>query len=309
MKVSKLFIPFLLSVSLLGCNEPTQATSEPTVIAIEHNVENDTVLAKSTNTKANSNSTTKKNTVKKTTTPKTTPIQQTQTVNKTTVKDVIVDGTGSLVFAKADGTFLSFAPVQGQKGDKGDQGIQGERGSDGRGIDHCELDSDKNLIVYYTDGTSQNVGNLAINNEPELLDCQKVGYVLPNETNKILSITENVYVDSESNNKYGKASITISNVKVTLTKYDPDTPYNNLKYTYKVEYDCSVECDFDTSSYSYLCDLYHGNILYIQSDHFEYFNYVYLNNENNRVSYEIHSSEPSTKLTDYYSYISRLGVQ
>ncbi len=59
--------------------------------------------------------------------------------------------------------------IQGEKGDKGDQGEQGiqgekgdqgEQGAQGNGISKVEFNDDGELIVYFTDGTSQNLGNV-----------------------------------------------------------------------------------------------------------------------------------------------------
>ena len=52
---------------------------------------------------------------------------------------------------------------QGEKGDKGDQGEQGEDGKDGQdgkdgvGIEKVEYDADGNLVITFTDGTTQTV--------------------------------------------------------------------------------------------------------------------------------------------------------
>ncbi len=57
---------------------------------------------------------------------------------------------------------------QGDKGDKGEQGIQGlqglkgdkgENGEDGRGVEGFEIINGE-LVIYYTDGTSQNLGKI-----------------------------------------------------------------------------------------------------------------------------------------------------
>ena len=49
--------------------------------------------------------------------------------------------------------------TQGEKGDKGDKGEQGEQGESGRGVEKFEI-IDGELIIYYTDGTSQNLGKI-----------------------------------------------------------------------------------------------------------------------------------------------------
>ena len=47
--------------------------------------------------------------------------------------------------------------IQGEKGDKGDQGEQGEKAEDGVGIEKVEYDKDGNLVITFTDGTTQTV--------------------------------------------------------------------------------------------------------------------------------------------------------
>lgn len=49
---------------------------------------------------------------------------------------------------------------QGIQGEKGDKGDQGEQGAQGNGISKVEFNDDGELIVYFTDGTSQNLGNV-----------------------------------------------------------------------------------------------------------------------------------------------------
>ena len=48
----------------------------------------------------------------------------------------------------------------GEPGEKGDTGSRGLKGETGRGIDYMEFNSDGELMVYYTDGTSQNLGTI-----------------------------------------------------------------------------------------------------------------------------------------------------
>ena len=177
MKTLKLCLPILLSVALLGCNNEAVATTTQT-ISVQKVTPANVAKPKTTTLKQNDDS--EVPLVESVTEPVeevtevVTPKKSAKSVNSNSaVKDVIIDGTGSLVLSKADGTFVSFAPVQGPVGPqgpagpqgesiKGDKGDQGEPGKDGRGIDHLELDADKNLIAYYTDGTTQNVGNLTV---------------------------------------------------------------------------------------------------------------------------------------------------
>ena len=50
-----------------------------------------------------------------------------------------------------------LASLKGEKGDKGDKGDTGEAG---RGIDHMEINDAGQLVVYYTDGNSDNLGSV-----------------------------------------------------------------------------------------------------------------------------------------------------
>lgn len=47
--------------------------------------------------------------------------------------------------------------AQGEQGEKGENGNDGEQGERGVGIEKVEYDKDGNLIIYFTDGTQQNV--------------------------------------------------------------------------------------------------------------------------------------------------------
>jgi len=50
--------------------------------------------------------------------------------------------------------------AQGPQGEKGDKGDKGDTGEAGRGIDHMEINDNGELVVYYTDGTNQNLGSV-----------------------------------------------------------------------------------------------------------------------------------------------------
>ena len=246
MKTLKLCLPILLSVALLGCNNEAVATTTQT-ISVQKVTPANVAKPKTTTLKQNDDS--EVQLVESVTEPVeevtevVTPKKSAKSVNSNSaVKDVIIDGTGSLVLSKADGTFVSFAPVQGPVGPqgpagpqgesiKGDKGDQGEPGKDGRGIDHLELDADKNLIAYYTDGTTQNVGNLTVtvpsedvtppvDNTPEY---EKVGYKVPSDVS--LSIQ-----GSHSNN-YGAYCDYSCDISIVL-----DSIKNNPieKYVYRI---------------------------------------------------------------------------
>ena len=71
----------------------------------------------------------------------------------------------ALLMALTISLLLVSCGVQGEKGDKGetgakgDTGEQGEKGETGKGVDRFEI-VDGELIIYYTDGTSQNLGKI-----------------------------------------------------------------------------------------------------------------------------------------------------
>ena len=254
MKSLKLCLPILLSVALLGCNNEAVATHTQT-ISVQKVTPANVAKPKTTTLKQNDDSevqlvesvTEPVEEVTEVVTPK-----KSASSSNAALKDVIIDGHGNLVVAKADGSFMSYAPIKGDKGDKGDrgdqgaQGVQGERGADGkdgingvdgkdgkdgRGIDHCELTDTKDLVIYYTDGTSQNVGNLTVtapsddvtppvDNTPEY---EKVGYKVPSDVS--LSIQ-----GSHSNN-YGAYCDYSCDISIVL-----DSIKNNPieKYVYRI---------------------------------------------------------------------------
>ena len=103
------------------------------------------------------------------------------------IKTVTLSTEGDLSVTLTDNSVFNLGNVKGPKGDKGDkgdtgaqgpQGIQGEQGPQGetgatgaqgekgdkgdagRGIDYMEINDAGELVVYYTDGTNQNLGNV-----------------------------------------------------------------------------------------------------------------------------------------------------
>ena len=54
--------------------------------------------------------------------------------------------------------------AQGPQGETGATGAQGEKGEAGRGIESVALNSENELIIKYTDGSTQNLGKLFNNN-------------------------------------------------------------------------------------------------------------------------------------------------
>lgn len=79
------------------------------------------------------------------------------------IKDVTLSESGELVITLTDDTVKNLGTVKGEKGDKGDKGDPGQNGAngkDGKGIANVTIDSSGNLIVTFTDGITQNVGNI-----------------------------------------------------------------------------------------------------------------------------------------------------
>lgn len=85
------------------------------------------------------------------------------------IKTVTLSTDGDLSILMTDNSVYNLGNIKGEKGEKGDTGAQGEKGDkgdpgvdgkDGRGIDHMEL-VDGELVVTYTDGTTQNLGNIS----------------------------------------------------------------------------------------------------------------------------------------------------
>jgi hypothetical protein len=52
---------------------------------------------------------------------------------------------------------------KGDKGDRGDKGDQGDAGKDGRSIENLAISTDGSVIVRYSDGQAQNIGQAQIN--------------------------------------------------------------------------------------------------------------------------------------------------
>lgn len=115
----------------------------------------------------------------------------------------------------------------------------GKDGKDGRGIDHCELDAEKNLYVYYTDGTIQNVGNLAIpTDETNTPEFEQIGYRIscdyPKTPQKV-----NVYVDEDYtllDDGDIELYLYFDDLYMELVEINENEPVN--KYKYKLLYKC-----------------------------------------------------------------------
>ena len=88
----------------------------------------------------------------------------------TGIKSVTLSSAGDLSILMTDNTVYNLGNIKGEKGDKGDTGAQGEKGekgdpgADGRGIANMEI-IDGELVVTYTDGTSDNLGSIKDSSE------------------------------------------------------------------------------------------------------------------------------------------------
>ena len=78
------------------------------------------------------------------------------------IKTVTLSSDGNLSMTMTDNTVYNLGNVKGEKGEKGDpgeKGDKGDKGEPGRGIADMEI-VDGELIVYYTDGTEDNLGSI-----------------------------------------------------------------------------------------------------------------------------------------------------
>ena len=85
------------------------------------------------------------------------------------IKTVTLSTDGELSVTLTDNTMLPLGNVKGPKGDKGDTGARGpqgekgdkgDTGAAGRGIQEMKINDAGDLVVYYTDGTNQNLGSI-----------------------------------------------------------------------------------------------------------------------------------------------------
>jgi len=65
-----------------------------------------------------------------------------------------------LLILMSDGTVKDLGVIKAEKGDKGDQGEKGDIGETGVGITNTTVNSDGDLIITYSDGTTQNAGRV-----------------------------------------------------------------------------------------------------------------------------------------------------
>ena len=65
-----------------------------------------------------------------------------------------------LVVAYTDGTVQKVGPIAGNDVAAGSDGEDGKDGADGRGVEKVEVDDEGNLVITFTDGTTQNAGQV-----------------------------------------------------------------------------------------------------------------------------------------------------
>ena len=91
------------------------------------------------------------------------------------IKTVTLSTDGELSILMTDNSTYNLGNIKGEKGDKGDQGdkgadgTNGTNGKDGRGIESMAFDINGQLIVTYTDGTTQNLGSISGSTGDEIL--------------------------------------------------------------------------------------------------------------------------------------------
>lgn len=295
MKVIKFSLPILLSVFLCACGSaPTTTAYQP--ITVQNDIPKVSAKPKTTEIKETKKPTAEIATVSQAEQPQK-EVKATNSNNTTSnsaIKDVIIDGFGNLVVQHSNGTFTTFPTLKGDKGDmgakgdkgdRGEQGIQGEqgeRGADGRGIAYCELDDDKNLIIHYTDDTTQNVGNLLYNKEPTTHDYEQVGYIVKNINNS------SKYDYETYGCHYGDylTSYVINNVKLELININNNNP--SRKYEYKLSLDYSeIVSSLNVSNFVFSID----NSVNIA---------VYFYEEQGSYTEVFYSSIPYVQITDFY---------
>lgn len=123
------------------------------------------------------------------------------------------DTDNNLILEYSDGSTLNLGKInqkgeqgvqgeQGAQGEKGEQGIQGEKGDKGVGISKAELVNGE-LIITYTDGTTDNLGKI-VSQEEEGSDGLEY-YPLPDGTYAVSAGTtkylEEIVIPSTHNGK------------------------------------------------------------------------------------------------------------
>ncbi len=139
------------------------------------------------------------------------------------IRDISVSDDGKLVVTLLDGTVKIAGDVRGPQGEQGvqgpagpqgEQGIQGpagpqgKPGADGRGIATMELINGE-LIVYYTDGTSQNLGKIEA---PATDSSSMLKFTIVNDTSVSVAIKDDYKTSAERiviPQTYGGRTVTI----------------------------------------------------------------------------------------------------
>lgn len=234
---------------LCGCKEATTIQTSQPPINVYTSVANEEAAVKKTTTNSKITKTTNKN--NKTNKTNSTTTTTTPPTSNSTIKDLIIDGNGNLVATKSNNTFAIIGNVQGVKGDKGERGDKGDSGSNGRGIASCNVDSNGDLIITYTDGTTQNAGN--VRQEVIVHDYEQVGYVLP------CSYT----FPYSKHSSYDSCDITISDLTVTLVDVNENNPSNKYKYSIKG----NISCENLSVPYSFV-EIYADNYVMVHCEIF-----------------------------------------
>lgn len=213
---------------LCACKESSTVNTYQPPINVITSVTNEESAVKNTKTQKSTKTTQKTNANKTTTT--TVPTTTAPKSTNSAIKSLLIDGNGNLVSTNANGTFSVVGQVQGAKGDKGDkgeQGSQGEKGEAGRGIESCNVNSDGDLIITYTDGSTQNAGN--VRQEVIVHDYEQVGYRVPSDFGTSTS--------GHTNSANGDYDYQISNLTVTLIAKNDDP---RIKFKYRISFDYSI---------------------------------------------------------------------
>lgn len=273
MKFYKIIVPIFFSVSLCACNQKQSAyVVQP--ITVQNEIpqsvaKKNTTKVKQKTTVAESGTIKKPSKETNSTSVPTSNTGNSSGANNSAIKDVIIDGNGNLVVAHSNGSFSSFTAPQGPMGPQGPQGLQGpqgekgEKGDSGRGIDYCSLDDDNNLIIHYSDGSSQNVGCVAVKpSTPNTNDYEQVGYRVTNCTN----VSEKNGTRRVSfNSDFIETDYSFDDVSIELTNVNPKSTYT--EYTYSVNINASFSnLNVNTNS-SKSCTFYlYVNLIDLNND-------------------------------------------
>ena len=138
---------------------------------------------------------------------------------------------GTLIITLSNGETKSLGNIKGEKGEpgeKGADGAKGDKGDTGRGIESIEFNANGELVVLYTDGTTQNLG--VIPESPQIFkyellsnntysvsagdDSYEMDTILIPETYKGKAVTEIAENGFSGNNNWVSITIPESIVKI-----------------------------------------------------------------------------------------------